>query len=306
MGGSASSQCGLCVNGGDVTLVGFEEGLERLSRVVLDAAGGGECWLERIGAGVVALLGFLDDEPLWGGVLVLEQPYGLPFEGALAGECVRRVHGALGVVLEEGRGEVIVGADINPSTALIAELVTLGGLSLIRASMLRRPNTPLVDLAPLLMSSIVVPYLGAGAAKADHRGCVDRAVAAKSGMPARAAVVPIRPQPHALLALNVLASAPFSSNPELAAAVGMDSKQVSKALRLFEQRGLVENACSGLAPREPNAWLLTLYGHRILELIAQSFAAAGRRESTAPPTRVRRRLAARSAGNGARRGGSVA
>jgi hypothetical protein len=262
--------------------------LERLSRVVVDAAGGGECWLGRIGAGVVALLGFLDDEPLWGGVLVLEQPYGLPFEGALASECVRRVHRALGVVLEEGRGEVIVGADINPSTALVAELVTLGGLSLIRASMLRQPNTPLVDLAPLLMSSIVVPYLGPGAAKADHRGSIDRAAAAGE-VPARAAVVPIRPQPHTLLALNVLASAPFLSNPELAAAVGLDSKRVSKALRLFEQRGLIENARSGLASREPNAWLLTLYGHRILELIAQSFAAAGRRESTAPPTRVPRR-----------------
>ncbi len=57
--------------------------MERLSRVVLDAAGGGVCWLERIGAGLVALLGFLDEEPLWAGVLVLEQPYGLPFEGAL-------------------------------------------------------------------------------------------------------------------------------------------------------------------------------------------------------------------------------
>ena len=125
-------------------------------------------------------------------------------------------------------------------------------------------------------------------------------------LPTRAAVVPIRPQPHTLLALNVLASAPFSSNPELAAAVGMDSKQVSKALRLFEQRGLIENARSGLAPREPNAWLLTLYGHRILELIAQSFAAAGRRESTAPPTRVGRRFAVRSARSDARRVGGVA
>jgi hypothetical protein len=263
--------------------------LERLSRVVLEAARGGACWLERIGAGVVALLGFLDEEPLWAGLLILEQPYELPFEGARASECVRRVHNALGVVLEEGRGEVIVGADIDPPTALIAELVTLGGLSLIRASMLRQPNTPLVDLAPLLMSSIVVPYLGRGAAKADRCAEVDLTAAAASEVPVRAEVVPIRPQPHTLLALNVLASAPFSSNPEMAAAVGLGSKQASKALRLFEQRGLIENARSGLEPCEPNAWLLTPYGRRVLELIAESFAAAGRRESTAPPTRVSRR-----------------
>jgi hypothetical protein len=278
--------------------------LERLSRVVLDAAGGGECWLERIGAGVLALLGFLDDEPLWGGVLVLEQPYGLPFEGGLAGECVRRVHRALGVVLEEGRGEVIVGADINPSTALIAELVTLGGLSLIRASMLRRPNTPLVELAPLLMSSIVVPYLGRGAVKADRRGGVDHAEAAVSEVPARAAVVPIRPQPHSLLVLRLLASAPLSGNPEIGLATGMASKQASKALRLFEQRGLIENARSGLAPREPNAWLLTPYGDRILELIAQSFAAAVKEDDSLPKRAPR--IAARTAARKLRPAGRVA
>ncbi len=286
--------------------MGLEEGLERLSRVVLDAAGGGECWLERIGAGVVALLGFLDDEPLWAGVLVLEPLFEEAFEGALASECVRRVHSALGVVLEEGRGEVIVGADINPPTALIAELVTLGGLSLIRMSMLRQPNTPLVDLAPLLMSSIVVPYLGPGAAKADRRGSADLAAKAVSEVPVRAAVVPIRPQPHVVLALNVLASTPFSSNPELAAAVGMDSKQASKALRLFEQRGLIENARPGLAPREPNAWLLTPYGHRVLELITDSFADAGRKEHDGLPNRASRRLAARSVRSVARRAGSLA
>jgi hypothetical protein len=280
--------------------------LERLSRVVFDAAMSGECWLERIGAGVLALLGFLDAEPLWAGLLVLEQPYELPFEGVLASDCVRRVHGALGVVLEEGRGEVIVGADINPPTALIAELVTLGGLSLIRASMLRQPNTPLVELAGLLMSAIVVPYLGPGAAKADQRGSVDRAAAAASEVPARATVVPIRPQPHALLALNVLASAPFLSNPEMAAAVGWDSKQASKALRLFEQRGLIENARSGLAPREPNAWLLTPYGHRVLGLITDSFVAAGRKEHDGLAKRAPRRRPARSVRNDARPARSLA
>jgi DNA-binding MarR family transcriptional regulator len=286
--------------------VGFEAGLERVSRVVLEAARGGACWLERIGTGVLALLGFLDEEPLWAGLLVLEQPYELPFEGARASECVRRVHNVLGLVLEEGRGEVIVGADIDPPTALIAELVTLGGLSLIRASMLRQPNTPLVDLAPLLMSAIVVPYLSGGAAKADLRGCVDSAARGAGEVPARAAVVPIRPQPHTLLALNVLASAPFSSTPELAAAVGLDSKQASKALRLFEQRGLIENARSGLEPREPNAWLLTSYGHRVLALITDSFVAAGRKEHDGLPKRAPRRLARRSGAQGARQARELA
>jgi DNA-binding MarR family transcriptional regulator len=299
--GSASSWCGLSVNGGDAIAVGLQEGLERLSCVVREAAGGGECWLERIGAGVLALLGFLDDEPLWAGSLILERPLG----GALVGECARRVHGALGVVLEEGRGGVIVGADINPSTALIAELVTLGGLSLIRMSMLRQPNTALVDLAALLMSAIVVPYLGLGAAKADRRAGAELVAAAASEVPVRAAVVPIRPQPHALLVLRVLVSAPLSGNREIGLATGLDSKQTLKAVRLLEQRGLIENARSGLASRAPNAWLLTPYGERILELITDSFAAAGRREHDGSAERALR-IAARTAARESRPAGRVA
>jgi hypothetical protein len=262
--------------------------------------GGEVCWLERIGAGVSALLGFLDDEPLWARSLIVERP----LEGVLICECVRRVHSALGVVLEDGRGEVIVGAEINPSPGLIAELVTLGGLSLIRASMLRQPGTPLVDLGTLLMSSIVVPYLGRGAATADHRASL--AVTRADEVPARAEVVPIRPQPQTLLALNVIASAPFSSDHELAAAVDMDAKKASKALRLFEQRGLIENARPGVVRREPNAWLLTPYGQRVLRLITDSLAAAGRKEQDALPKRAPRRLAARPVRSDShRRAGSV-
>jgi hypothetical protein len=157
-----------------------------------------------------------------------------------------------------------------------------------------------------LMSSIVVPYLGPGAAKADLRAEGELTAAAASEVPARAAVVPIRPQPHTLLVLRVLASAPFSSNPELAAAVGLDSKQASKALRLFEQRGLIENACSGLALREPNAWLLTPYGQRVLGLITDSFVAAGRKEHDGLPNRAPRRLARRSGAQAARQAREVA
>ena len=43
----------------------FAEGLERLSDAVVEASGREERWLERLRAGLVALLGFLDDEPKW-------------------------------------------------------------------------------------------------------------------------------------------------------------------------------------------------------------------------------------------------
>jgi hypothetical protein len=184
------------------------------------------------------------------------------------------VHRALGEVLREGRGEVIVGADLAPPTELIAELVTLAVFSVIRARMLKGGRTPLVELAPALMTFIVVPYLGRGATKADLVGNPE----AKSE--SRAVVVPIRPHPRTMLALEVIVSTPGLSDCELAAALGINPEGCfrSELLRPLEQRGLIENASPGRAPREPKAWLLTPYGHRVLEVIADTFAAAHRRE----------------------------
>jgi hypothetical protein len=184
------------------------------------------------------------------------------------------VHRALGEVLREGRGEVIVGADLAPPTELIAELVTLAVFSVIRARMLKGGRTPLVELAPALMTFIVVPYLGRGATKADLVGNPE----AKSE--SRAVVVPIRPHPRTMLALEVIVSTPGLSDCELAAALGINPEGCfrSELLRPLEQCGLIENASPGRAPREPKAWLLTPYGHRVLEVIADTFAAAHRRE----------------------------
>jgi hypothetical protein len=219
----------------------------------------------------VGVLECLDAERQWGRSLILDRP----LEDGVLVECARRVHRALGEVLREGRGEVIVGADLAPPTELIAELVTLAVFSIIRGRMLRGPRTRLVELAPALMTFIVVPYLGRGAMKAD-----DLVGNAKAESESRAVVVPIRPHPRTMLALHVIVSTPGLSDREVAAAVGINPEGGfrSELLRPLKQRGLIENASPGRAPREPNAWLLTLYGHRVLEVIADTFAAAHRRE----------------------------
>jgi hypothetical protein len=210
-----------------------------------------------------------DAEPQWGRSLILERP-----QEAVLVECTRRVHQALGEVLREGRGAVIVGADLAPPTELIAELVTLAVFSIVRGRMFRGSRTPLVELVPALMSFIVEPYLGRGARKADLVG--NPAVDSES----RAVVVPIRPHPRTMLTLDVIVSTPRLSDCELAAALGINPEGCfrSELLRPLEQRGLIENASPGRAPREPKAWLLTPYGHRVLEVIADTFAAAHRRE----------------------------
>jgi AcrR family transcriptional regulator len=262
----------------DCILASFSEGLQRLSEAVAEATASEERWLERIRAGLVAALGFLEDEPQWAHLLILERP----LEGVAAIECTQRVHDALEEVLNAGRGELIIGAELGPSTALIAELVALGVFSVIRARMLKGDASGLVELAPSLMSFILVPYLARGAVKADLAG--EPQLAAQA--PARAEVVPIRPHPRTMLALGLIAQAPGQSSREIAVALGIkpgDKGHTSTLLKPLEQRGLIENASLVKAPGEPNAWLLTPYGHRVLEVISDSFAAARRREGEEEP-----------------------
>ncbi len=58
-------------------------------------------------------------------------------DGPLVREGTHRVHVALGEVLDAGRGSVIVGAELTPSTALIAELLVTAVLSVIRSRLLK-------------------------------------------------------------------------------------------------------------------------------------------------------------------------
>jgi len=246
----------------------FTEGLERLSEAVLQADRQEESWLERIRAGLVALLGFLDEEPRWASLLILEAP----LAGVAVLQCRKRVQEALGEVLSQARAELIVGSVLMPAPALIAELLVGGVHSVIRSRMLKGQGGALVALAPSLMSFIVEPYLGRGAVKADLAG---KPAPIGETLP-RAEVVPIRPLPRTIQALGLIASVPYLSDREIATAVGINATKGNdlKFIRPLEQRGLIENASHAKLRGQPNAWLLTSYGRRVLELIAPGFTAA--------------------------------
>ena len=75
---------------------------------MLEATYREERWLERLRAGLVALLGFLDDEPRWASLLILTPPV----DGSVALECQRRLQDVLGALLREGRGKQIASAEL--------------------------------------------------------------------------------------------------------------------------------------------------------------------------------------------------
>ena len=250
----------------------LEEGLERLSRTVDEAVGGRGSWIDRLRAGLVAFLGFLDDERAWGRLLILDTPVG---DGVLGLRCQQRVLGVLTSLLDDGAPQT--SGELMPEPILTSELVVGGAISVIRAQLLKGDGAALVGLAPSLMSFIVRPYLGQIAANAELEGrpsasdsaSAKELVLAREAELARAAALPIRVTHRTTMVLRAIARAPYSNNREVARAAGLVNEgQTSKLLARLEQRGVIENVGVGAARGEPNAWLLTPEGRRVLELVA--------------------------------------
>jgi hypothetical protein len=257
---------------------GFDDGLERLSLVVGRAASRERCWSERVRAGLVALLGFLQERPCW-----TRQLFEPVAPGAVA---VARERGALAVLtrlLSEGSPHAI--GEVAPDPGLLAELVAGGVFAVIRSRVnggedaAQRVDT-LVGLAPALTAFVLLPYLGHEAAQAQ----LAQGSRARSPWAARGMVtiderrLPIRVTRRTLLVLRAIAAAPRSSNRDVATFAGLsDEGQTSRLLARLQARGLIENVGRGQPWGEANAWLLTADGRRLLRRIDRDGLLAGAR-----------------------------
>jgi AcrR family transcriptional regulator len=248
-------------------LEAYQAGIDRLSRTVAEATSREQGWLGRLRAGLVALLGFFDDEPAWARVLVLEA-------AASTHACRQQLHQVLARLLDQD--DATDGPVGSPASlpALTGELVVGGVYSVISTSMLEDGGGKLVELAPSLMAFIAIQYgLPAHAPEVHERS----GVSGRPGEMSRAAQLPIRATRRTTLVLRAIAQAPYSNNREVARAAGLnDEGQTSKLLARLERNGVVENVGVGRARGEPNAWLLTASGQRALTLIGTSAAARPR------------------------------
>ena len=256
-------------DGGDPMRAAVVEAARRLGVHV--GAAGLSCalWSERIEAGVRAALAFLEDEPHLAQLLAVDQPQ-------LAVEVLaERLEPALVEVLEAARVELIIGTELRPARALIAELVVCASLSAVRGALSREQRVSLRALAPSLTHAVVDPYLERGAQRADFAaGRVEGPSPA-----AQAEIQPIRPTRAHLLALGALADTPGLRNREITRSAGLSgSGEASHLLHRLSGRGLIENVA---ATSEPKTWALTFYGERVLELLHSG----GSRRGTS--TRVR-------------------
>ncbi len=257
---------GLFSGSEDCFLAVFDDTAERARNVVIEASMvAGSSWREQVRAGLAALLGFFDEEPLSGSFLVVDALGG----GPVVLERRTRILGDLTAVLSAGGAEV---KSVTPPPPLAAEGTVGAVLSVIHARMLEEDHRPLLELLNPLMGMIVLPYLGRAAARreltrptpkpARARTSVARAPRSRSGDPL--AGLNMRLTYRTLVVLSAIAIHPRASNRKIAETAGVhDQGQISKLLSRLEKLGLIHNSGNGQAHGEPNAWTLTARGCEI-------------------------------------------
>lgn len=256
----------------DCFYVAFEDALGFARQRVLPACEGQSKWRERIRAGLVALLSFLDEEPAIGRLLIVESLSG----GTKAVKRREQVLISVAAAIDEGREQSASTDDLPPLTA---EGLVGGALSVIHTRLAgadpardgAAQGKPLLGLANQLMSMLVLPYLGAAAARRELERPLevrvsDRREARLIEDPFKSAGM--RLTYRTVRVLLAVAEHPGASNRLLGEAAGIsDQGQISKLLGRLRRLDLVSNA--GLAPGQgaPNEWNLTAAGEQLTKSI---------------------------------------
>ncbi|HWX45041.1 MAG TPA: helix-turn-helix domain-containing protein [Solirubrobacteraceae bacterium] len=255
----------------DCFLVAFDTAVARAGESVLTAYRARERWRERVRDALEATLAFLDAEPELGYLCVVGALGG----GTRALERRTLVVGRLVDAVHEGRLESR--AQRRPER-LVAEGVVGAVLAVVHARMVEcgpvrtrsrgDASKPLLALLNPLMGMIVLPYLGARAAELEQRrpAPTPRAPVRSQGDPLRE--LDMRLTYRTVRVLLAIASAPASSNRQVATAAGIsDQGQISKLLARLHALGLIENTGGDHAKGEANAWTLTQRGDDVARTI---------------------------------------
>jgi AcrR family transcriptional regulator len=246
----------------------LEDLLERIQGEIAALGVGERVWRERVRVGLGVILRALDGEPELARVCVVQSLRG----GTAMLERRERILECLAGVVDGGRAEHAQGARL---TSLTAEGLVGAAFTIVYTRLLRREREPLVALQSELMGMIVLPYLGAAAARREQARAVCAPVSAAGKADGAVSVVsdpldgvPMRLTYRTTRVLEAVAECPGASNRVVAEHAGIsDQGQVSKLLARLERLGLFANAGEGHVKGEPNAWTLTARGQQVAHSI---------------------------------------
>ena len=252
----------------DCFLAVFDDTVAQVAERVIAVYTRERGWREQVRSALSALLEFLDDEPEVRSLLIVDALGAGPRVLARRAEIVER----LGSELQRAGSAAHTGHAVP---ALTGEGVIGAVLSVIHTRLLQQRPGPLVDLVNPLMGMIVLPYLGAAAARREYARSMpnssDASTARRSLRKSAHAADPLGGLPmrityRTLRVLSAIGERADASNRDIASAAGVaDQGQISKLLTRLERLGLIHNTAGhGRQPTgEPNAWRLTHRGEEV-------------------------------------------
>ena len=246
-------------------LAALDQALDTARTRVLSVYDESQRWRERIRAALAELLRLFDEQPQLARLLVVVSLSA----GPPALERRAKVLEQLAALVDAGRDEGSAGG----VTWLTAEGVVGAVLSVIHTRLSQGEGGQLSELLNPLMSTIVLPYLGASQARRelDKPSPARTSAADENGDPFQAdpfKEAGMRITYRTMLVLTIIAANPGASNRRIGEAAGVgDQGQMSKLLARLERLGLIAKGGSGHVKGEANAWSLTSAGRRLEQSI---------------------------------------
>jgi AcrR family transcriptional regulator len=222
---------------------------ERMSR----AYSAEKRWIDRIRAGLLALLKFIDEERELARLCVAR---------AAAGDSViltRRTELLAEIARVIDLGREAAGAEREPPP-LAAEDAIGGVAGMIHARLISTNPRPVVELLNPLMGMLVLPYLGGAAALTE----VSRPMPGGAGRQNPLRELDMRMTYRTRRVLATIEAQPGLSNVEISRLSGVsDQGQISRHLARLARLRLVENLGEGQPKGSSNAWRLTPRGEAV-------------------------------------------
>jgi DNA-binding MarR family transcriptional regulator len=244
-------------------LEAFEQALAPATDAAAAAFRAQDGWVDRVRAGLSALLELFDQEPVLARYLVVDSAQAGPAVLARRREVLERVAS----LLDDERAP----ARSYPPP-LTAQAVASGVLGVLYARLAEPDPGVLAELAAPLMSFTVLPFLGARAARREIRCPTERVPSSASGVNLDLLQAPGKRLSHRreIEVLRVLAGERGLNSTEVGLRAGIsDRAHVSRLMARLARLGLIEN--EPVHGRRPGvkAWRLTVSGEQLHAAIAQ-------------------------------------
>jgi DNA-binding MarR family transcriptional regulator len=224
-------------------------------------------WIDRVRAGLTTLLELFDEQPTLARYLIVCSAQAGPAVLARRGEVLER----LAALLDDERAP----ARTYPPL-LTAHAVASGVLGVLYARLSQSEPGSLIGLAGSLMSFVVMPFLGARAARRELRHPSNTATPPAVGV--EVVQDPGKRLSHhrEIEVLAVLAGDPGLNNREVALRAGIkDRAHISRLMARLVRLGLVEDTSAPARPAGVKAWRLTHSGKKLHAEILREAAAPG-------------------------------